>query len=352
MLLHALIAIAFAQDPSPAPSPDGALVLDPDPALVHDPALSPLPTEVTPRSPDELVDEAWRRIDLRDYEGTRIVAEEAIARDPAVKLRATAAIAASYELDGDPDRGLAMYREVLAADPTGDLANHMHMRIAECLGALGRYDEALAELAILGDPAAWPYLDGKKIRLLRGTWWLEMGDREAGMAELGDALSGMAVDDVRYYQAEARAAIAHDLLDQAGALSFDDHQKRTVKHLQARTALILDAEKQVVEAINLKEPEWALQGLLDLGGAYEKVGDDLLGVPPPHKLKTQEQRELYASTLQKKVQVLYVKASRYDEQGLELAARLSWKSRRIASLEAALAEVQPKIRHETPPAAQ
>lgn len=339
-VLQLLIAVALAQDPASAPITDAST-----------PPLAPLPMDVpTPKSADQLVDEAWRRIDLRDYEGTRIVAEEAIARDPAVKLRATAAIAASYELDGDPTRGLGLYREVLAAEPTGDLANHMHMRIAECLGALGQYDDALAELAILGDPAAWPYLDGKKMRLLRGTWWLQMGDRDAGLRELGDTLSGMSVDDVRFYQAEARAAIAHDLLDQAAALGFDDHEKRTVKHLRARTALILDAEKQVIEAIDLKEPEWALQGLLDLGGAYEKVGDELLGVPPSHKLKTPEQRELYAAALQEKVQVLYVKSSRYYEQGLELATRLSWKSRRIAALEAALAEVQPKIAHAATPA--
>jgi hypothetical protein len=340
-MLTLLLSIALADEPV-APVPAG-----PEAATT---SLPPLTSDATtlsdgpaPMSAEQLLDEAWHRIDLRDYEGTRIVAEQVIARDAALKPRATAAIAASYEYDGDPERALGMYRAILDADPSGDLAPHMHMRIAECLGAVGKYTDALAELAILGDPAKWPYLDEKKIRLLGGSWQLASGDRTGGTLALGEALAGMGPDEDAYYQALARAAIAKDLVAQADTYEFGAKEKRTVKALKARTALILQAEDQVVAAIDLKEPEWALEGLLVLGGAYERVGDDLLTVPPSKKLKTPEQRELYATTLKERVQILYVKSARYDEQGIDLATRLLWKSHRIAELETALAEVRTKI---------
>jgi hypothetical protein len=50
--------------------------------------------------------------------------------------------------------------------------------------------------------------------------------------------------------------------------------------------------------------------------------------------------------------VLYVKATKYYEKGLDLAVRLSWRSRRIAMLEDALGAATAKVDRLAAPAPQ
>lgn len=314
-----------------------------EPVGVELPALVPEEARILPMSGAELVDEAWRRIDLRDYEGARIVAEQARSRGDEASVRATVALGAAWELDGDPARALPLYAEARAAGIDGELAEHVTFRVAECHSALGQYAEAFAELEKLGDPDTRPYLDAKKLHLLRGTWLLESGEREAGQVELAAALSGIGADELTWYQARARAAVATDLCDQANAVPFPEKDKKLVKALKARTELILAAEAQVVAALDLKEPEWGLQGLLVLGLAYEHVADDLLAVPVPKKLKTDAQRGLYVEGVRAKVDALYVKSSRYLGEGIDAATRLSWESPRVAKLQEAHAAVLAKV---------
>ncbi len=314
-----------------------------EPVAVELPALVPEEARIVPMSGSDLVDEAWRRIDLRDYEGARIVAEQARSRGDEAKVRATVALGAAWELDGEPSKALPLYGEARVAGVEGDLAEHVTFRVAECHAALGQFAEAFTELEKLGDPDARPYLDAKKLHLLRGTWLLESGEREAGQAELAGALDGIGSDEVTWYQARARAAVATDLCEQANAVPFPEKDKKLVKALKARTALILAAEAQVVAALGLKEPEWGLQGLLVLGLAYEHVADDLLAVPVPKKLKTDEQRAMYAEGVKAKVDALYVKSSRYLGEGLDAATRLSWTGPRVAKLQEAHAAVLAKV---------
>lgn len=307
------------------------------------PEVVPEEARIVPMSGAELVDEAWRRIDLRDYEGARIVAEQARSREDDAKVRATVALGAAWELDGEPGKALPLYAEARAAGLDAALEEHVTFRVAECHASLGAYAAAFEELAKLGDPDARPYLDAKKLHLLRGTWLLESGQRAAGQAELAEALDGIGTDEVTWYQARARAAVATDLCDQANAVPFPAKDKKLVKALRARTELILAAEAQVVAALGLKEPEWGLQGLLVLGLAYERVGDDLLAVPIPKKLKTEDQRALYEQGVREKVDKLYVKSSRYLGEGIDAATRLSWDSPRVASLKDAHAAVLAKV---------
>jgi tetratricopeptide (TPR) repeat protein len=336
-----LSLLALAEEPLVPPPVDAPVVdVHPTDALpVEVPSVDP----IVPMSGAELVDEAWRRIDLHDFEGARIVAEQARDRNDDARTRAIVALGAAWELDGEPAKALALYEEARAAGLEGKLADDVIFRVAECHAALGHYPEAFAELDQLGDPELRPYLDNKKIHLARGTWQMWNGQREDGQEELAAALSGIGSDEVTWYQARARAAVATDLCDQANAIVFPAKDKKLVKALRARTGLILDAEAQVVAALELKEPEWGLQGLLVLGIAYERVADDLLYHPIPKQLKTDEQRAMYEAAVREKVDVLFVKASRYFGDGLDAATRLGWDSPRVDALEQARASVLAKI---------
>jgi tetratricopeptide (TPR) repeat protein len=299
---------------------------------------------VEPATGDELVTEAWRRVEIGDFEGSRIVAQQAIDRDPAAWGRATAAIGASWELAGDPGRAIPVYDSVLMRDPTGPLADHMRLRLAECYGALGDTDAAFARLATLGDPADRAPDDALKIRLLTGIWQLDSGDRKHGLKTLGAALGGAPAGHVTFYQAKARAAIARSLCAQSNELGLVGSQKKQVKLLKQRTDLILAAERQVEASAELEEPEWVMEGLLVLGEAYEHVGDDLIGLPPPPELAANDEAiGIWNETVKKKADVLYTKASVYYDQGIEVSTRLTWTSPRLAKLEAAKAAVETKV---------
>lgn len=318
--------------------------VDPD-AVSESESTAEEPAEARPATPEELVTEAWRRIDLADFEGARIVARQAIAGAPdaEVQARATAAVGAALELEGRPAEALPFYAEVLRLSNDPVLAQHMHFRTAESLGVLGRYDEARAALARLGDPADHPRLDALKIELLLGIWLVESGERDAGLKALGEQLAGIGPDEIAFHQAKARATVARALCDEAAELALEGRERKQVKRISQRATLIRAAEKQVVAAIELKEPEWALEGLLVLGAAYERVGDDMLALPLPRSVVRAGLEADYATLMHDRVEILWVKAGKHYDQGVDLAVRLDWRSRRIAQLEAASTAVWAKV---------
>jgi tetratricopeptide (TPR) repeat protein len=309
------------------------------------------PSDYQPASAEQLVHEAWSRIDVGDYEGARIVAEQALGRtdDPA---RAHAALGAALELGGDPAAAIPHYEAALAGAGDGELAIHMQFRIAEAHGTLGHTEEALNRLDALGPVAGLSGEDVLKMRLVRAIWMIDT-NRRRGLRDVARALDAAGPGEVTFYQAKARAAIVRALALEADALPLDGSERRQVRNLNRRAELIALAEKQVVAAIELEEPEWALESLIALGGAYEDVGDDLLAVPAPPRL-TPDQAILYRQLVAGKVEVIYTKASKCYDGGLELAQRTQWRSRRIEQLADALDAVRPKIedahaRAEPPP---
>jgi tetratricopeptide (TPR) repeat protein len=342
------VALAAAED-----SPETAAVEAPAEVL---PEVTPPTTvaepEPAPASGEELLEEAWRRVDEGDWEGARIVAELALTREPEVHDRARAALGASWELEGKPERAIPLYEQVLSATQNAELQDHMRLRIAECYGQLGQPVEALRRLEALEASHEWMLVDQLKIDLLRGVWLLESGERKPGLKALKVALRDAPPDEVAFYQAKARATLARVLCEDAAALPLDGSEKKAKKNIEKRAELIATAEKQVVGAIQLQEPEWALDGLLTLGRAYERIGDDMLAMPVPKSIDTPERRQMYDELLNDRVEVLYVKATKYYEKGLDLAVRLSWRSRRIAMLEDALGAATAKVDRLAAPAPQ
>lgn len=316
------------------------VVADPPPGEVT--ALPPDDQRLVPASSAEMLDEAWRRIDLHDFEGARMLAEQVLSRADDQQVRALAALGGAWELQGDDAQALTLYERALAASPPPDLRTHLLFRQAEALGKLGRPADALAALGQLGDPEEHPYLDSLKIRLLEGILSVEAGDRELGFARIDQTLDGIGVDEVTWYQARARLVRADDLCDQADAQALVGKDKEQVRALQARAALILRAEGEIVTVLKLQEPEWGLRGLLRLGESYERLADEMIALSPPKKLRRASQRELYTSEVRAKAVDLYVKSSRYYGQGLDVAVRLSWKSAVVRQLEDAQARALKK----------
>jgi tetratricopeptide (TPR) repeat protein len=281
----------------------------------------------------ELVELARDRLEGHDYHGARIALDQALDR-PGVDVDLVAYLrGVSWELEGDPAQAIRLYDEGMAQWPVSPLNRDRAFRKAEALGTLGVPKEGLDWLQRIDARDLEP-LDRQKYELVEGILTVQAGRTRRGLRILRDVLQDLSEEELTFYQAKARATIARVLADQAAQLAFDKGEKKLVKRVQERAALIDGIEKQVTEAAELDEPEWVLEGLLALGGAYQAFGDDLLVHKRPRKL-TPEQLEVYEEGVLGKVEAMWVKAMRSYDLGLEMATRIGWKSRRVEELEAA-----------------
>lgn len=303
-------------------------------------ALLALADPVAQASAAELVRLAGMRMDERDYEGGRVLLDQALDRpgadvDAILYLRGI-----SWELDGDPARAIRLYDEGLARWPTGPLADDRIFRKAESLGALDLSEEALDVLDTLRVRDLAP-LDAGKYRLVEGALLLQVGREGRGLRRLRRALSDVPRDALTFYRAKARAAVADHLARESAALHLDVGPRRQRRRLRRRAVLISDVERQVTTIADLAEPEWVMAGLLALAGAYEQLGDDLVTHRRPSL--TPEQAEIYEEEIRARVETVWVKATRAHQLGLDLAGRVHWDGRRVDALAEAKQRVIAKI---------
>jgi tetratricopeptide (TPR) repeat protein len=306
-----------------------------------DPVTEPPPLE-TAASTSALVAEAWRRIERADYLGARVVSQQAVDRQDADLPEALAALGGAWEADDHPETALDLYRKALeASGPDGQFADHMRFRIAEANGNLGHPGAALADLRRLERSHRWEPADQSKIDLVQAIFELQDGKLRRGRRHARAAL-GAAAGTNAFYQAKAHVAIARSYTDEAAALPFAGPDRTQVRRLTRRAELLVDAEREVVAAIQLKEPEWILDGMLVLGGGFEALADDLRNAPAPQGFDDQL-RGLWTAQLSERSAVLYTKADNAYSRALDFAAEQQWRSRRIALLDARSAGVKQKI---------
>jgi tetratricopeptide (TPR) repeat protein len=280
---------------------------------------------------DELLDLSVQRLDTHDWEGARILVDQALGRPGADVDRATYVQGLSWELQGDASQAIALYDVGLEQWPTSPLNRHRRFRRAEALGTLGEPLEALRWLRSL-DRADLDAQDRRKLTLVRGVLLLDAGKERKGLKHLEEGLQGPA-DQLTFYQAKARAALAELLATESQGLHLDARERRVQKRLVEHARLLGSIEKQVTAIAELDEPEWVLEGLLHLGAAYERLGDHLSTHRRPRRL-TPDQQTIYEEEVGKKIETVRIKALRAYELGLDMATRLAWQSTRVQRLEA------------------
>lgn len=286
-------------------------------------------------TPDDLVHLARERARNGDYEGARLVAEEAAAVPGPHQRTARYLVALSWEYDGDLEQALALYGALLAEEP-GD--EDVVFRRAEVLGKLGRYAEARDQLDVLfhgnGVKGRAP-ADELKLRLLEATWDLELGKARRGLKRLDRALAAADPATAPWYQGLARRAIVAHATSTAEALVFVGSDGEKERALEQRAALIALAEQELAALVRLdpSATEHALDGFVRLARTYEDLGDDLLAESPLVKL-TEEQRALNRKLLLERVEKVWVKGTLYYDRGLELAATRDWTAEPVPTMHA------------------
>jgi tetratricopeptide (TPR) repeat protein len=299
----------------------------------------------TPASPAELLAEARRRMLAGDYEGARVVLDEAAQRGDASVARDIAYLRAfTYELDGDYDRALAGYDALLAESPSDDVV----FRRAETLGRAGRFDEALAALAPLGDPDDRPAADAAKIRLLESSWLVESGDPKHGIPAVRRALADTPTGAVPEYQARARVVLMGQMVRAAGELAFAGSDHKKAKILQKRALLVKSAQDELVAVIPLQHPASTIAALDLASRAYDELGAALLGETPPRKL-TPDQAAMNHALLAQKVSNVWIKAKDLADKAVDYATQVGWHDATVDALAARSKEIEQRIEQLPPP---
>lgn len=294
--------------------------------------------------PQELLAEARRRAVVGDFEGTQIVAKQALEQPGPHDAEARYLLALGLEYGGRPEEALALYDVLLSAftDP-GRLAD-VRFRRAETLARLGRHEAALAQLDELGGAERTPG-DRIKIDILRGLSELESSDRkieEIGFERIQAALATAAPIDAPWHQAQARARLAELAVNEAETIAFRGSRKRKARLMDDRAALVTLAADQIVPMIALEAPQWLLPTFLAAGRAHEDFGVAMLAESKVRGLN-EAQRALYDQRVRERVEQVWVRASQYYDRGLQYAELTGWEGPETEALRAALAQVVARV---------
>lgn len=294
--------------------------------------------------PEALLAEARRRAVVGDFEGTRIVATEALETPGPHDAEARYLLAMGLEYGGRPEEALPIYDALLAAFSEPGRAADVRFRRAETLLRLGRHAEALAQLDEISGAERTPS-DRIKVDLLRGLCELESTDRaveEVGFERIRAALDTAAPIDAPWHQAMARARLAELAVNEAATIAFRGSRRKKAKQMDERAALVTLASEQIVPMIELEAPQWLLPTFLAAGRAHEDFGAAMLAESRVRGL-SESQRALYDERVRERVEQVWVRASRYYDRGLQYAELAGWEGPETEALRAALAEVVGRV---------
>lgn len=323
-------------DPPPSPTVESSTVATEDAPTDGDPAPPP-PPDARP-DPPALVHDAALRIEQADYLGARILLNEALETTGPHTEEATYLTGVAWELGGQVETAIDTYREVMATWPDGARHDDAEFRLAEATATLGDLPGAIARMEALSTTTD---ADALKVGLLLATWRMELEPSKRTERDLRLVLATAAEGVATFYQAKAHIALATRRVAEAAELTFDVRDRKQARRLDKRGVLILTAEDHVTTAARLEEPEWILEGLLQLGSAYEALGADLLAAKP--KRLSETQRAEYDAIIEEKVDFIWVKAQRHYARGIEMGQRLRWRSDRLDELEASKTAIEARL---------
>ena len=301
-----------------------------EPGVAWGPHHEPLPPALTEvfanQSHDVVFDEAVARRKAGDTRGA-IERLAWLERQQPGDFAVLYQLGLAYEGAADFESALTVYDRMAADDPDGTYVLDWGFRRAMCLEELDRYEEALAEYRSL--PKTTDPRKAAVLELATQIAALRTGRGSLGAVERAIAAAAE-LEDTQWMQAKGHIAIAVKLLESAEDLDFDVGQRKQVRHLRQRAALIVEAEGNIATTVRLEQVEWILRGMLVLGDAYAAMAEDLLRSRPPRGVDP----DAYQEALQETARVIRAKAYTAYDQGLIVAGKFSVESRVTEALAA------------------
>ena len=280
------------------------------------------------------LDEGWRRVELGDLVGARLIAGEAAQRDPSLEAEALYLEGVAWQEGRQPAEAIAPLRAVIAGWPDAPLAQDARFRMAWAIADAGDPAGALRELRRL-PIAALSAPDQAKIQLFEATWTLQRGAWRRGYRAVERAVDDPDAARLTWFVAKARLEVLKFALDSAAAIDLTGSAPRAAKQLEARALYVEQADEQLDAIVDTKETGPILDALLRMGAQYEDLAADLAGTALPTGL-SQEQSALYRQGVSVRSEQQRIKAIRFWDLGLHLALSTGWQGPERAELQARL----------------
>lgn len=330
LLLRLALAEPDVQAPPAPPAPATTVPTNAPPAAV--PPAAPL-SAAPAYSPAALLDQA---IELRQRgdraASDRLLAELEPLMGPDLRGEWLYQRGVSAELAGDHAAAADLYRRS-AATPGPRVAD-ARMRLAYMLEELGRYEEALDQIALLSGMGGWGEADARALELQRGITELYLGEERRGLRRIEAALAALeGTQDLAWLRAKARYMLARHHYLIAADIPLAVRDRKAGRNLRSRALEMKAAEDEVIEVARLQQVEWVLASLILMGDAYRDLAAELRSAQPPKGLDSvqllawQNEIDHYADNAETKAWNAY-------DQGVQFATRLGWESPRLLEIRA------------------
>ena len=226
-----------------------------------------------------------------------------------------------YETTEQWDKAIDVYVMVSERFSELAIAADARFRLAYCLEEVGRHRESIRMVKRLRASGKWTADDERSMALQQGIVEIRSGRERRGIKRIVAALNSP-INNRTWITAKARLALVRVQLQTAADIKISG-DKKAARRLKARDALMTEAEKQAIAMFQLREPEFALEGLLLLGDSYVLLYEDMISYDPPRSVKSEDHDE-YREIVKQKAKILLTKAyNRYDE-GVRVATRTQW----------------------------
>lgn len=279
------------------------------------------------QDPQAVYDEAVARRMDGDFQGAIERLAWLSLRDPSPRVLYQLGIA--HELGGEPHEALAVYDQLLLSEPGPDWERDASFRRGLCFEDLGDWEAAYAQYQAI--PARG--LDGEELwtlQISRAITELHTNRTRAGRRHLERTLGASEDTSITWIRAKGWYHLMLDSLAEPTPLAQPTERKQ-VKALRARAGQLVDAERELVQIVHLKEPEFILAGLLSLGDGYASLAIDLAALPAPEGL-SDDVLALYQRGVTDKVNTLRRKAWECYDQGLVVAGTFGLEGEQVEVL--------------------
>jgi tetratricopeptide (TPR) repeat protein len=277
----------------------------------------------------ELLARAERELLARRWKNAIEAFEAAIAGDTSASddPQTLYDLALAYEGAGAREKARARYHELSARFPSDPNARNARVREVSLDAYLEDW-RALGDLAeiILGvaDQDAANVLLGLGARALTK---IEERDESAAARAVK---RGLEILDETQYGASGQLPVAVAMLHYADGevrnfrsakISLNPPGPDFLQKLEARCALLLEAQSAYANAIRSVDPQWAAMSGYRVGEMYRALHHDLMQIPPNDKAKTDHDKQLFYAIMHVRYRVLLEKGREMMKRTLALGEK-------------------------------
>ncbi|MEE2750916.1 MAG: hypothetical protein VX519_05765 [Myxococcota bacterium] len=239
-------------------------------------------------------------------------------------------LALAHESREDFSTAVAVYDLLLGRDASQSVQQDAGFRRALALLGLGTPQLAVEQLLALPGGEVLADTDRHTFDLGLGVAWMRSDKLDAGMELVISTLEATAdSESIPWMRAMGWHALAFERLVRSQEIRVDRRPyRRAARNLSVRAGLIAEAERYLIEVVQLGEPTWIMVGMRDLGDAFIHTYEALNNSPVPNRLNP-EQAELYREMMQERSQSVLAKGWKAYDQGLDIAGRFGLQTSRV-----------------------